>query len=305
MVNRSTNLVLIVAITLGTTALVSSSASARTIKNTSAHSASAPTAQSSASRPANFRSFAGSRSSNRSNATGNSKSNTSMTRKRSGSAVTHNQDPVKQGPLGNQSNQSPAILHQAKKPTNCSNDGQPGCLGGPGPGIKVNPQGPTPPSQTNQGGPGSNQVNQTGTGNVTNQTNQTVNETNNFGGGGGGGGGISLGGGFAVDPGPAYVAPVAPEVSRRQVAAPPRLTAPPVACFHRDYAPDGSLLLVDDCTRQQVTVLLGGNSCLQTQDAQAGSVWFADMCVKQQVLAPPAASMEALALIYKKTPAVQ
>jgi hypothetical protein len=61
------------------------------------------------------------------------------------------------------------------------------------------------------------------------------------------------------------------------------------------------MLMIDDCTKQQVTVRSGGDTCMQTQDDQGGSVWFADMCGKQQVLAPPAASMEALSLIYKKT----
>ena len=65
--------------------------------------------------------------------------------------------------------------------------------------------------------------------------------------------------------------------------------------------PDGNMLMIDDCTKQQVTVRYGGDTCLQTRDAQAGSVWFADMCARQQVLAPPAASMEALSFIYKKT----
>jgi len=37
------------------------------------------------------------------------------------------------------------------------------------------------------------------------------------------------------------------------------------------------------------------------QDALAGRVWFADKCAMQQVLAPPAAALEALALIYRKT----
>jgi len=83
--------------------------------------------------------------------------------------------------------------------------------------------------------------------------------------------------------------------------AAPQLTPPPASCFRKEYLSDGSMLMIDDCTKQQVTVLPGGNTCMQTQDAQAGSVWFADMCGRQQVLAPPAASMEGLALIYKKT----
>jgi hypothetical protein len=55
------------------------------------------------------------------------------------------------------------------------------------------------------------------------------------------------------------------------------------------------------CTNQQVAVPPGGDECLTEQDATAGSVWFADKCTMQQVLTPPAAAMEALNWIYKKT----
>ena len=81
----------------------------------------------------------------------------------------------------------------------------------------------------------------------------------------------------------------------------PPVAPPTASCFRKNYLPDGGMVLIDECTKQQVTVVPGGNTCLQTQDAQAGSVWFADTCGKQQVLAPPAASMEALSLIYKRT----
>jgi hypothetical protein len=59
------------------------------------------------------------------------------------------------------------------------------------------------------------------------------------------------------------------------------------------------MLLTDVCTNQQVTVPPGGNKCLSQQDAGSGSVWFADNCARQYVLAPPAAAMEALQLEYK------
>jgi hypothetical protein len=61
------------------------------------------------------------------------------------------------------------------------------------------------------------------------------------------------------------------------------------------------IVLLDVCTNQQVMVPPGGNDCLMEQDAAAGSVWFADKCAMQQVLTPPAAALEALALIYRKT----
>jgi hypothetical protein len=64
---------------------------------------------------------------------------------------------------------------------------------------------------------------------------------------------------------------------------------------------DDKIVLTDVCTSQQVTVPPGGNECLMEQDAMAGSVWFADKCAMQQVLTPPAAAMETLALVYGKT----
>jgi hypothetical protein len=64
---------------------------------------------------------------------------------------------------------------------------------------------------------------------------------------------------------------------------------------------DDKIVLMDVCTNQQVTVPPGGNDCLTEQDARAGSVWFADKCAMQQVLTPPAAALETLALIYRKT----
>jgi hypothetical protein len=71
-------------------------------------------------------------------------------------------------------------------------------------------------------------------------------------------------------------------------------------CFRKTYV-DDKIVLMDVCTNQQVTVPPGGSDCLMEQDALAGRVWFADKCAMQQVLAPPAAALEALALIYRKT----
>ena len=105
-------------------------------------------------------------------------------------------------------------------------------------------------------------------------------------------------------PAPVYSAPVRSGRVYSEgygVVAAPRFTPPAASCFRKNYLPDGGMVLIDECTRQEVTVVPGGNTCLQTQDAKAGSVWFADICGKQQVLAPPAASMEALSLIYKRT----
>ena len=101
-------------------------------------------------------------------------------------------------------------------------------------------------------------------------------------------------------PVPTYVPRYVPRAVATDSPA-PRSTPPAASCFRKNYLPDGGMVLIDECTKQQVTVVPGGNTCLQTQDAQAGSVWFADKCGKQQVLAPPAASMEALSLIYKRT----
>jgi hypothetical protein len=98
-----------------------------------------------------------------------------------------------------------------------------------------------------------------------------------------------------VVPRPSYVAPAHVYTP---VARP--YDPPPQSCFHKIYL-DDKIVLIDTCTNQRVAVPTGGSDCLTEQDATAGSVWFADKCAMQQVLTPPAAAMEALAWIYKKT----
>jgi hypothetical protein len=332
MLNGYSILMLIAASALGSTALIPTDASARSFGSGGFHAAASPNiAATSFNRgtvktapvktapvqSGNARSFTRS-----TGQTGTSRSAANLPRKTDGTvtganATTHNKPPLGNatprnsgGPLGTGNATAHNQANQGGTGGNQSNQGGSGiqCVRAPCPGSAGN--------QSNQGGSGNqsnqgdsgNQVNQSGTGNTVTQTNQTTNKINNFGGGGGGGGGISIGGGGSSDAGSSAVAS-APAPSRRvyqgsgtQVVAVPRLSPPPASCFRKDYLPDGALVLFDDCTKQQVTIRLGGDTtCMQTQDEQAGSVWFADMCVRQQVLAPPAASMEALSLIYKKT----
>jgi hypothetical protein len=314
MLKRTSILMLIAASALATTALMPTDASARGFGGggfrAPANLQAAPTSAATSNRNVARSAVATSSNRNftRSTAnTGNSPSTTTSAARKTtvpasgANVLAHNNG----GPLGS----AKTLPHKSPLGTGTTVPTQPNQ--GDGKGNQTN-QGGTgtvmcfvapcpsnPGNQTNQGGSG-NQVNQSGTGNT---VNQTINETNIT--RGGGGGGISIGGGAPAPAAPVASAPassgrVYSQGYAQPIVAASRITPPPASCFRKNNLPDGGVLLIDDCTKQQVTVLPGGDTCLQTEDAQAGSVWFADMCGRQQVLAPPAAAMEALSLIYKK-----
>jgi hypothetical protein len=71
-------------------------------------------------------------------------------------------------------------------------------------------------------------------------------------------------------------------------------------CFRKTNLQDGSLVLLNWCTNQQVTIPPGGNECLRASIPTAWkTIWFEDTCTGKQVEAPLAQSQEALRLMKR------